>query len=157
MGLFDDAVPGGNITKPLMIAVGALLIGKMLTGGENDFGAPKDDGAAPETAPPQVDTTAAAEGGLFGGLGGLLETLSKGGLQSTVDSWVQTGENEPVAPGSLKDALGSTTISDLARQAGIDEQDLLNQLATVLPGLIDKMTPGGKVPNQTELDSFFKS
>ena len=28
MGLFDNAVPGGNITKPLMIALGALLVGK---------------------------------------------------------------------------------------------------------------------------------
>ena len=32
MGLFDDAVPGGNIGKPLMIALGALLVGKMLSG-----------------------------------------------------------------------------------------------------------------------------
>ena len=32
MGIFDNAVPGGNITKPLMIALGALLVGKMLSG-----------------------------------------------------------------------------------------------------------------------------
>jgi len=33
MGLFDDAVPGGNISKPIMIALGALLVGKLLGAG----------------------------------------------------------------------------------------------------------------------------
>ena len=33
MGLFDDAVPGGSIAKPLMIALGALLVGKMMGAG----------------------------------------------------------------------------------------------------------------------------
>ena len=33
MGIFDDAVPGGNVAKPLMIALGALLVGKMMSGG----------------------------------------------------------------------------------------------------------------------------
>jgi hypothetical protein len=32
MGIFDDAVPGGNISKPIMIALGALLVGKLLGG-----------------------------------------------------------------------------------------------------------------------------
>ena len=41
MGLFDDAVPGGGIAKPLMVALGALLVGKMMGGfGQSDTAAP---------------------------------------------------------------------------------------------------------------------
>src|SRR5215469_213381 len=33
MGLFDDAVPGGSIAKPVKVALGALLVGKLISGG----------------------------------------------------------------------------------------------------------------------------
>ena len=146
MGIFDDAVPGGNISKPIMIALGALLVGKLLGGGgsQND--------AAAQQANPQ-----AGNGGLFGGLGGLLGKLTEAGQGDAVDSWVQPGQNKPIAPGSLESALGSQTISDLARKAGINEQELLKQLSTVLPGVVDKLTPRGHVPSQDQITSLFRS
>jgi uncharacterized protein YidB (DUF937 family) len=70
---------------------------------------------------------------------------------------VQPGQNKPIAPGSLESALGSQTISDLARQAGINEQELLKQLSTVLPGVVDKLTPRGQVPSQDQITSLFRS
>lgn len=149
MGLFDDAVPGGNIAKPIMIALGALLVGKMFGG----LGGAAD----PQTPTQPTPTNTANDGGLMGGLGGLLEKLGANGHQNTVDSWVQPGENKPIAPGQLQDALGSQTISDLARKAGVSESELLDQLSRVLPGVVDKMTPQGQVPSSNQLDSFFKS
>lgn len=143
MGIFDDAVPGGNITKPLMIAVGALLIGKMFAGGSS---VPADKPEASEQ--PQED------GGLLGGLGGLLGKLSNAGHSEAVDSWVQPGANKSIDPGHLESAVGSQTISDLARQAGVSEQDLLEQLAKALPGIVDKLTPGGKLPSQQQIASL---
>lgn len=147
MGIFDDAVPGGNISKPIMIALGALLVGKLLGGG----GSQTDPTA--QQANPQ-----AGDGGLLGGLGGLgglLGKLTEAGQGDAVDSWVQPGQNKPIAPGSLNDALGSKTISDLARQAGISEQELLNQLSTVLPGVVDKLTPRGQLPTQEQIAALF--
>jgi uncharacterized protein YidB (DUF937 family) len=114
MGIFDDAVPGGNISKPIMIALGALLVGKLLSGRSNS------DEAAPQGA-----NAPASDGGLFGGLGGLLGKLTEAGQGAAVDSWVKPGPNQPISPGSLGGALGSQTISDLARQAGVSEQELL--------------------------------
>jgi uncharacterized protein YidB (DUF937 family) len=146
MGIFDDAVPGGNISKPIMIALGALLVGKLLGGS----GSQSD--AAAQQANPQ-----AGNGGLFGGLGGLLGKLTEAGQGDVVDSWVQPGQNKPIAPGSLESALGSQTISDLARKAGINEQELLKQLSTVLPGVVDKLTPRGQVPSQDQITSLFRS
>ncbi|OWV91597.1 hypothetical protein ATY81_19985 [Rhizobium sp. R72] len=149
MGIFDDAVPGGNISKPIMIALGALLVGKLLGGGGS-----QTDPAAQQANPQTGD------GGLLGGLGGLgglLGKLTEAGQGDTVDSWVQPGQNRPIAPGSLNDALGSKTISDLARQAGISEQELLNQLSTVLPGVVDKLTPRGQLPTQEQIAALFHS
>lgn len=143
MGLFDDAVPGGNISKPILIAIGALLVSRM-------FAKKAPEGAG---APAQIPEEE-ADGGLAGGLGGLLEKLQKGGLGDVADSWVSPGANKPVQPKDLGAALGNSTISDIARQAGISEQDLLKQLSVILPGLVDKMTPGGRVPTNREIASL---
>jgi len=148
MGLFDDAVPGGNITKPIMIALGALLVGKLLSGG----GGQPDTPAAQPAGTPQAD-----DGGLLGGLGGLLGKLTEAGHGNTVDSWVKPGPNQPISPGNLGNALGSQTISDLARQAGISEDELLQQLSHVLPGVVDKVTPQGQVPSLSELSALLRS
>ncbi|MEK1892963.1 MAG: YidB family protein [Rhizobium sp.] len=153
MGIFDDAVPGGNISKPIMIALGALLVGKLLGAGGS-----QTDPAAQQANPQANPQT--GDGGLLGGLGGLgglLGKLTEAGQGDTVDSWVQPGQNKPIAPGSLNDALGSKTISDLARQAGISEQELLNQLSTVLPGVVDKLTPRGQLPTQEQIATLFRS
>ena len=137
MGLFDDAVPGGNITKPLLVALGALLVGKMIV--RRRF--------ARAGARTGASGWRGAQGG-FGGLGGLLDKLTNAGHGSTVSSWLGNGQNEPIQPNQLQSALGQTTISDLARQAGISEQELLAQLSQTLPGVVDKLTPNGRVPSQ---------
>ena len=118
MGLFDNAVPGGNITKPLMIALGALLVGKMLGGG----------GSAQQPAPePAAPDNAGADGGLLGGLGGLLDKLKDAGHGQVADSWVGTGQNQSIDAGTLGKALGPQVIREIAARTGLDEQELLKQ------------------------------
>jgi uncharacterized protein YidB (DUF937 family) len=77
--------------------------------------------------------------------------LNQGGLREAANSWVGTGPNAPVQPGQLGGALGQKTVSDLARQAGLSEDELLTQLSRVLPGLVDKLTPNGRLPTLAEL------
>lgn len=145
MGFFDDAVqdavPGGSLAKPIAIAIGALLLKNMLT---------KKAEPAPAPAPTQ-SLPPLGDGGLIGGLGDLVSKFQKAGHGSTVDSWIGTGQNQPIQPGQLGQTIGQTTISDLARQAGVSEQDLLNGLAQALPGVIDKLTPRGRLPTAEEL------
>ena len=147
MGIFDDAmknaVPGGNLATPIAVAAGALLLGKLFGGG----GAPA---AAPSSAP-AVPTNVPA-GGLAGGLSDLIGKLTAGGAAPQVNSWVGTGANQPIQPGQLGSALGDQTINDLAAKAGLSRDELLKQLATVLPQLINHLTPNGRVPTLAELE-----
>ena len=153
MGLFDDAVPGGSIAKPVMIALGALLVGRMMGGGGSPTPAASGQGAMPQPGQGGGLLGGLAGGGLTGGLGGLLDRLSSAGHGATANSWVGTGQNVPIEPAHLGSALGQTTVSELAQHAGMSEQELLAQLSRVLPGVVDKLTPTGQIPSQAELAS----
>jgi len=151
MGLLDEALgnlgnaaPGGDISKPLMIALGALLVGKMVHG----------SGASSTSSAPQANAAAdAPEGGLMGGLGGLLKQLESSGHGDKVNSWVGSGQNKPIDPGQLGAALGQKTVSNVAQQAGLSEQELLSQLAQNLPGIVSKLTANGRLPTLQEVAS----
>jgi uncharacterized protein YidB (DUF937 family) len=146
MSGFDDmirsAAPGGNIGKPLMLALGALLASGVLFRGS---GAGQTASAQPQ---PTSDEGA---GGVLGGLGGLLNKLEQGGLGNAVNSWVGSGQNQPVSPGQLGSALGPNIIKMLAQKSGMSEEDITKQLSQVLPGLVDKLTPSGRLPTVAEL------
>jgi len=154
MGLFDNAVPGGNITKPLMIALGALLVGKMLSGRSAEQ---PDQPETPAPTGPASTGTTSADGGLLGGLGGLLDKLKDAGHGNVADSWVGTGQNKSINANDLGTALGPQIIREIAQRTGMDEQELLKQLSTALPGVIDKLTPNGQVPQQYQVASAFNS
>lgn len=157
MGFLDDAVPGGNIAKPLLVALGVLLAGRMFGGS----GKQADDASPPATDPapqriPADDQTAKGDGGLLDGLGDLLDKIGKQGQKDTADSWVSTEQqNKPIAPGDLGKAIGDTTLRELARRTGMSEGQLLDQLSKVLPGLVDKLTPNGTVPGNQEIARNF--
>ncbi len=154
MGLFDDAVPGGNLAKPLMVAIGALLVGKVMGGLGGSDPAPTQ-AQAPGSSQAGFGKGGATGGGLIGGLGGLLERLTNAGQGDVAKSWVGTGPNKPIKPQQLGAAIGQTTLSDLARQTGMSEQELLNHLALTLPKVVDRATPNGQIPSPTELRSMF--
>ena len=151
MGLFDNAAPGGNIGKPLLIALGALFVGKMLSDRASEH-QPAADKPAPAPATPS-----ASDGGLLGGLGGLLNKLRDAGHGEVADSWVGTGQNKQIDAGSLASALGPQVIREIAQRTGMDENELLKQLSNVLPGVVDKLTPNGQVPPHHEVASAFNT
>jgi uncharacterized protein YidB (DUF937 family) len=138
-----SAVPGG-IGKPLILALLALLASSALFGGGGK------GGSATKGAQPAPDEG----GGLLGGLGGLLDKLQKGGLGNLVNSWVGPGQNQPVSPNQLGPALGPDIIKTLAQRSGLSEEELTRQLSQVLPGLVDKLTPNGRLPTLAELSEF---
>ncbi len=89
-----------------------------------------------------------ANHGPAGGLGGLTEKFQQAGLGDVIGSWIGRGQNLPVSPGQITGVLGSETLEAMARQLGVDPAQASAQLAQVLPGLIDKLTPHGALPEE---------
>ena len=150
MGLFDDAlknaVPGGNLATPIAVAAGALILGKLFGGSSSP--AP----SAPPPSPPPPVPANPPPGSLLGGLGDLIGKLTAGGASQHVNSWVGPGENQPIQPGQLGSALGGNILNELSARTGMSQQELLSQLAVVLPQLINSLTPKGRVPTAAELE-----
>ena len=92
----------------------------------------------------------------LGGLGGLLGKLQQGGLGSQTKSWVSTGANEPIAPDQLEQALGTDTVAKVAAEAGVSHDEAKSGMASMLPGLVDKLTPGGSIPGADQLGGLMK-
>jgi uncharacterized protein YidB (DUF937 family) len=88
-----------------------------------------------------------------GGLDALINQFKQNGLESVIKSWIGTGKNEAISPPQLCQALGQEKIDDLSRQTGAPQDDLLSQLSKYLPGVIDRLTPNGQLPNETDLRS----
>lgn len=80
-----------------------------------------------------------------GGLAGLVQTFQKNGLGEIVNSWVSTGKNLPVTPQQIQQGLGGDLLKQLATAAGISTDAAGAQLAGLLPDLVDKLTPTGKI------------
>jgi uncharacterized protein YidB (DUF937 family) len=80
------------------------------------------------------------------GLAGLLGQFQQGGLGHVADSWIGKGQNLPVSGDQLQQILGSGQIGQIAQQLGLSNGDASNQLAALLPGLIDHLTPHGEAP-----------
>lgn len=107
-------------------------------------------GAQPDLLQALISMLASGQGagqaGGAGGLAGLVQQLQQAGLGEIVNSWISTGQNLPVAPDQLGAALGGGTVDGLARQLGMPNDDLLGQLAQMLPQVVDQLTPGGQLP-----------
>ena len=80
-----------------------------------------------------------------GGLQGIVAQFQQQGLGPTIQSWVGNGENLPISPEQIYQALGSDTVQQLAAKLGIPPDQLAAKLSEILPQAIDKMTPEGKV------------
>jgi uncharacterized protein YidB (DUF937 family) len=87
-----------------------------------------------------------------GGLLGLVNTLRQLGLNDVVSSWISTGENKPISPEQVQNALGEGQINQMAQNMGVSRQEVSTGLAGLLPQLIDKLTPDGKLPESSVLD-----
>lgn len=85
-----------------------------------------------------------------GGIRGLQNLLASSGLGQQVASWIGSGDNLPVSGGQLGQALRNGGVGDLvddaAAQMGLDTGRLQAQLAQILPGIVDHLTPDGDVP-----------
>lgn len=89
-----------------------------------------------------------------GGIEGLLAKFRQAGYAGEAQSWVSTGENQPVSPDALREVLGQGQLGQIAQQLGIGRGEAASGLASMLPQIVDKLTPQGEVPgNSSDLVS----
>ena len=87
-----------------------------------------------------------------GGLAGLVEKFNNQGLGDAISSWIGTGTNQSISGQQMEQALGGSTIMDIAQKLGISGVDVSSGLAALLPKVIDGLTPEGKIPEGGLLD-----
>lgn len=159
MGFLDDTLrqlqQNGDVPQPLIVVFRELLAGNATDSNAQELqpaSQPDAPQAQPSPLPVPGDIPAPPAGNaasqndipdLNAGLGALLEQLQASGLDDVVRSWLGGGENKPVHPEHLGNALGQDKVGQMADKAGCSENDLLSQLARALPGLIDNLTKGG--------------
>jgi uncharacterized protein YidB (DUF937 family) len=105
-------------------------------------------GAAGPDGDPMQALLGALTQGAGGGWPALLERLAGGGLAGWVQAWM-AGNTQSLAPEHLLNALGAEHVAQLAQQAGLPQDLVLNLLSQHLPGLLgaggqgDAQGPGG--------------
>ena len=124
LGFFDNAVPDGNISKPVMLALGVLPVGKMF--GQSGVGQPEQAPGPPgyQNGGGLLDVTIAGQrhdrrrrgwwrlDGLFPHFG-----QNGPGVRSQIPE-AAVSPNQLISPNRLGSGLGETTISNAARHAG---------------------------------------
>ena len=95
--------------------------------------------------------SASAGGILSGGLGELVDRFKQSGQSETAESWVKTGPNKQLTPAQLEQAIGPEVLDTLSKQTGLARDELLSRLCRELPDAVDKYTPQGRLPTETEL------
>lgn len=88
-----------------------------------------------------------------GAMGNLTNAFQNAGLGNVLQSWLGTGENLPISGDQVKQVLGSGTLANLAKSAGVGESEASGAIASLLPQVMDKLSPSGNLPAQGDLGS----
>ncbi len=84
------------------------------------------------------------------GLASLTNQLRSAGLGDEVDSWVGPGANRNIRPDELARAIPREAMEDIERQTGLGRDEVLSELSRGLPGMVDRLTPQGRMPERDE-------
>lgn len=87
-----------------------------------------------------------------GGLGGLVDSFKEKGLGDIMSSWISTGKNLPISPEQVEEGIGQERVNQFATEAGMSPEAAKSKLAELLPGVVDKLTPQGHLPEVTSTE-----
>ena len=91
------------------------------------------------------------------GLSGIVQRFRDAGLGDAVTSWIAVGSNQPISPAQLQQGLGTHRVRNLAQCAGLTEGAAATALATLLPTVIDRLTPDGVIPEHGQLQRIVRT
>jgi uncharacterized protein YidB (DUF937 family) len=91
-----------------------------------------------------------------GGLAGLQSMFQQGGLGHILSSWVGNGQNLPVSASQLQNVLQGGALQQAAEKAGMDPTQLTGMMSTLMPHLVDKLSPNGQLPDASALQKMLQ-
>ena len=83
-------------------------------------------------------------------IGSLLGNAQSQGLGHIVQSWISSGTNQPVEPNQVSSIIGQDRLEQLASRVGLPAGVASAVLSRVLPSVVDRLTPNGKLPEEDE-------
>ena len=86
-----------------------------------------------------------------GGLEGLVQNFKNKGFEDIISSWISTGKNLPVSGDQIQNVMGKDQIRQIAEKLGFSGEEVSGGLASLLPEIIDKLTPKGTLPESDAL------
>lgn len=92
-----------------------------------------------------------------GALGNLTAAFQQHGLGDILQSWIGAGQNLPISAAQIQQVLGSGTLGEIAKHAGIAAPDAATALSSLLPKVVDTISPGGAAPAGNDLGSLLSS
>lgn len=92
-----------------------------------------------------------------GGISGLEKQFQQGGLGHVIGSWISTGQNLPISAEQLQNVLHSGALQAAAQKAGMSKDQLTAAMSSLLPHLVDKLSPNGQLPDSNALQQILKS
>lgn len=93
-----------------------------------------------------------------GGLQGALDKLRNVGLGSQVKSWVDPEQsNNNVAPQNVQQLFDDRQVEQVAEQTQVPKQDIYGAISSVLPQIINSLTPQGDQTNHQEANQDIQS
>jgi uncharacterized protein YidB (DUF937 family) len=84
-----------------------------------------------------------------GGLAGIVTQLSQNGMGTQVQSWIGSGQNQPISGSDVQRAVDSGKLQKLAQRQGMTTDEYSNHIAKALPEMVDRATPEGMIPQQS--------
>ncbi len=78
-------------------------------------------------------------------LGGLVSKMQGSGLSDIAGSWLGDGDNQAISGQQISDLFGSDKISEYASALNINTDTAQDQLANIVPQMVDKSSSGGQL------------
>ena len=145
------AQAGGGMSSVLVALMPVVL--SMLSNQGAQRGGPGQMGAAPgggglgDILGQVLGGGTRGGGAAGGGLGSILAQLQQAGFGDQADSWVSPGANKPIPPDAMAQIFGRDGLQQISRHAGLSEEETSRGLSQLLPEVVDRVTPGGQVPD----------
>ena len=85
-----------------------------------------------------------------GGMNAVLDKFRQKGMTRQAQSWMSTGDNQPIDEQSVEQVVGQQELREMAQRLGVPEQEVAQAFAEIMPEMVDKLTPEGQLPQEAD-------